>query len=70
MSLALHEYRCPTCHKLLFKGVVVEAEIEVMCKGCKSVATITRSKYDDLLCMIDPCPNRIHCPSAGGRPKT
>lgn len=67
MSTPLCEYRCKTCHKLLFKGVVVEAEIEVLCKACKGLTVITASRFNNLLCMIENCPNRVHCPAAQPR---
>gem|GEM_PF-1410785 len=63
MKPCLREYRCRHCQKLLFKGVLVEGDIEAKCKACKQVTVIQESKFNDLLCMIEHCPNRIHCPS-------
>lgn len=59
MALCLREYRCNDCKKLLFKGFLVESVIEVKCKSCHSMNIVESSKYDRLLCAIDPCPNRI-----------
>ena len=64
MDLAPNEYRCRSCHKLLFRGVLVEGEVEIMCKSCKEVTTVKKSQFNTLLCMIEHCPHRIHCPSA------
>lgn len=64
MKLQADEYRCRQCQRLLFKGILVEGEIEVKCKSCKEVTTVKESQFNDLLCMIEHCPNRIHCPSA------
>lgn len=64
MDMTYQEYRCSHCHKLLLKGVLVEAQIEVMCKACKECTTIKKSTLNTLICMIENCPNRIHCPSA------
>ncbi len=37
--------------------------VEVKCKHCHAVTNVVASRYDKLLCMIDPCPNRIpHAP--------
>lgn len=64
MNACANEYRCRSCQKLLFKGVLVEADIEVKCKSCREVTTVKKSQFNNLLCMIESCPNRIHCPSA------
>jgi phage FluMu protein Com len=31
------DYRCETCHKLLFKGTLIKGEVEIKCKGCKNL---------------------------------
>jgi phage FluMu protein Com len=67
MDVILQEYRCQHCRKLLFKGVLVEAEVQVLCRSCKDVTTINKSQFNQLLCMIENCPNRIHCPVAQNR---
>lgn len=59
MTISLKEYRCARCKKLLFKGVLIETEIEIKCKGCHEMNTVAASKFDWLLCAIENCPNRI-----------
>lgn len=36
----LKEYRCEFCQKLLFKGDLKQAVIEIKCKNCKHIWTI------------------------------
>ncbi len=63
MPACLSEYRCMQCKKLLFKGFLVEGSVEVKCKHCHAITNVVASQYNKLLCMIDPCPNRIpHAP--------
>jgi len=38
-TLPTYEYRCP-CGKLLFKGVLFDAHVEIKCKGCNKMITI------------------------------
>lgn len=57
------EYRCKGCKKLLFKGVLVESEIEVKCKRCGKVNTFVGIPEESLLCFIPNCPNRVKRPS-------
>lgn len=59
MALLYQEYRCSACKKLLFKGFLVESEIEIKCRSCHTLSTITSSARDEYLCMIKHCPNRI-----------
>lgn len=59
MSACLTEYRCTHCKKLLFKGLLVEGSVEAKCKHCHAITSVTASRFSRLLCMIDPCPNRI-----------
>jgi len=37
----LREYRCSNCNKLLFKGSIHKGKIEIKCRGCKNIDTIT-----------------------------
>lgn len=62
------EYRCQHCYKLLFKGVLVEGEVEAKCRACHELTTVRATKFNDLLCMIETCPNRVHCPSVPQTP--
>ena len=65
MSACLTEYRCRSCRKLLFKGLLVEGSVEVKCRQCHAVTVVSASKFNRLLCMIDPCPQRVpHEPKA------
>jgi phage FluMu protein Com len=54
-----HEYRCKGCEKLLFKGVLVDSEVEVKCKRCGRVETIVGVSKDKLVCLKYPCLNRV-----------
>lgn len=59
MSLPYKEYRCRDCKKLLFRGWLAEGEVEVKCKSCHALTTVTESKFDEMLCAVLPCPHRI-----------
>lgn len=56
---AYREYRCQACQKLLFKGILVEGEVEVRCRGCHDLVTIQANSANDLMCLIPNCPNRV-----------
>lgn len=60
MGVPYKEYRCATCHKLFFKGFLVEGEIEVKCRSCHELSTLVASKGDELMCLVENCPNRVH----------
>ncbi len=53
------EYRCATCKKLLFKGLLVDSEVEIKCKRCQSMNTFTGVSANSLICLIPHCTNRI-----------
>lgn len=53
------EYRCEKCHKLLFKGILIETDLEIKCKHCHELNQIKASQTNEYLCGILPCPNRI-----------
>jgi len=59
MPVCRHEYRCTGCKKLLFKGLLIEGEVEIKCRHCHALTAISASKHDRLLCMVDPCPGRV-----------
>lgn len=52
------DYRCPSCHKLLFKGLLVDSEVEVKCRGCGGLHIFHGEPKDKLLCFTEQCPNR------------
>lgn len=53
------EYRCPNDDKLLFKGLLLEAEVEIKCRHCKQLVTIAPGNIDEIVCGKGGCPNRI-----------
>ncbi len=59
MAIPYKEYRCHTCHKLLFKGILVESEIEIKCKHCHNLNTFESTQFNEMLCAIVPCPHRV-----------
>ncbi|MDP3899609.1 MAG: hypothetical protein Q8Q23_00850 [bacterium] len=52
------EYRC-LCGKLLFKGLLIDSEIEIKCKGCREIRKIKGVSGDKLICKKINCPNRV-----------
>lgn len=52
------EYRCPTCDKLLFKGLLVDSTVEAKCRGCGNLHSFFGESKDKLLCFTQHCPNR------------
>lgn len=52
------EYRCPSCHKLLFKGLLVDSTVEVKCRGCGGLNPFTGESKGKLLCYKEECGNR------------
>jgi len=52
------EYRCHTCRKLLFKGVLVDSQVEVKCRGCAGLSTFHGVPSEKLLCFKEHCPGR------------
>jgi phage FluMu protein Com len=62
MSCSINEYRCTGCHKLLFKGVLIEGELEIKCKTCHEINRVSASMHNELLCLIPHCPHRISLP--------
>jgi len=62
MDMDYKEYRCE-CGKLLFKGLLIESEVQIKCRGCGKIISITGEKADKYLCMTYPCPRRIPAPA-------
>lgn len=52
------EYRCTSCSKLLFKGVLVDSEVEVKCRGCGNVSTFLGVAKEKLICFVEQCAGR------------
>jgi hypothetical protein len=45
--------------KLLFKGFVVEGQVEIKCKHCKQTHHFEPSPLDGIICRKADCQNRI-----------
>lgn len=65
-----NEYRCSFCNKLLFKGILVDSEVETKCRGCGSVCTFHGEGKEKLLCFIEHCPGRKSPTTAVFKEKT
>lgn len=60
MSCPLHsEFRCKYCGKLLFKGFLIDGEIEVKCKNCHEMTVLKNSSENEYICMKKGCPHRV-----------
>jgi len=59
MKPSYKEYRCKNDGKLLFKGILVESEVEIKCKSCGEIITLKGEDGSDYMCMIKNCPGRI-----------
>ncbi len=53
------EYRCKECNKLLFKGVLIDSEIEVKCKRCNGLSIFQGESKEKYICWKTPCSGRI-----------
>jgi len=53
------EYRCIDCKKLMFKGFLIESEIEVKCKKCGKLNLFQGEDASQYICWKEGCPNRI-----------
>lgn len=52
-------YRCPHDQKLLFKGILIDSEVEVKCRDCKQLVVLRGEPVTAWLCKKEHCPNRI-----------
>lgn len=59
MKNLYREYRCKNDGKLLFKGIIVESEIEIKCKACHELNVIHGEDMKDLICLRSECLNRL-----------
>lgn len=57
-TMLLNEYRCPSCGKLLFKGLLVDSEVEAKCRGCGEVHVFHGESKEKFLCLVGNCPGR------------
>jgi len=57
----MQEFRCKTDHKLLLKACLIEADIEVKCRGCGTINTFTMHDGIDpkFACYKDSCEHRV-----------
>lgn len=55
----LNSYHCTHCHKLLFKGLLVEGRIEVKCRGCHELVIFEPTPLASIICKKVDCPNRM-----------
>lgn len=53
------EYRCPNDDKLLFKGILIDSDVEIKCKGCRKIVQITGVPASSALCKQLDCAKRI-----------
>ncbi len=58
-KLYYQEYRCPHDNKLLFKGVLVDSEIQIKCRHCKNLIKIQGIDKEEMVCKKISCPNRV-----------
>ncbi len=56
--MSYKEYRCTTCGRLLFKGLLVDSAVEVKCRGCGNLCMFSGESKDKLICFIENCPRR------------
>ena len=64
------EHRCKNCEKLLFRGLLVESEIEIKCKRCKELNKFTGESKETLICMNINCLNRLTIEKYNGAKET
>lgn len=59
MNTIYKEYRCQQCSKLLFKGLLVDSEVEIKCKRCHELTVFKGIAANELICLKNPCPHRV-----------
>lgn len=67
METLYKEFRCKNCKKLLFKGLLIESEIEIKCKRCKELNSFQGESKDLLICMKVECLNRMSLKKKPGK---
>jgi len=53
------EYRCTECKKLLFRGILIESEIEIKCKGCRQLIVLHGAPAPECRCDKAQCQNCV-----------
>lgn len=53
------EYRCEKCKKLMFKGILVDSEVEIKCRACGEMSIFKGISQEKLLCFKENCPGRV-----------
>ncbi|MBI2610178.1 Com family DNA-binding transcriptional regulator [Candidatus Giovannonibacteria bacterium] len=59
INMILREFRCKSCQKLLFKGILVDSKVEVKCTRCREFSEFEGVSANTLLCLKENCPNRV-----------
>ncbi|OGY48072.1 MAG: hypothetical protein A2840_01900 [Candidatus Buchananbacteria bacterium RIFCSPHIGHO2_01_FULL_47_11b] len=67
METIAKEYRCPDCDKLLFKGLLIDSEVEIKCRRCRTIKTLKGEPADKFICYKYPCPYRISVQVPAGK---
>lgn len=52
-------FRCSSCDKLLFKGILVDSGVEVKCRGCGAMNEFKGVSKDRLICFKPECSGRV-----------
>lgn len=58
-TVRYNEYRCNECNKLLFKGVLVDSEVEVKCNRCNNLNNFIGEPLSEFTCLKGDCLNRV-----------
>jgi phage FluMu protein Com len=59
METFYKEYRCPDCDKLLFKGLLIDSQVEIKCRRCRDLKILSGQAASQYLCLKEHCPNRV-----------
>lgn len=53
------EYRCKKDGKLLFKGALIEGQVEIKCKFCHEINSFEPTPLNEIICRKVDCQNRV-----------
>ena len=53
------EFNCKECNKLMFKGVLIDSEVEIKCKRCGTMNSYRGDSKNEHICLVDNCPHRV-----------